>query len=423
MARRSVSTSVFALGTGVLFQIVLLISGVGTAWLVGDIGRGILAYGAVVGTLSGTIAAGGIASAAAVAISRATDEDRPAVLAQVKRLALKRSLLATGAATIGLIIARDRITESMVPISLGTLIAAVGLVQLQVFVGTAQGNGRVNKANAGRLVAPVVYAAGILAAAVFRSDRGTELVDTIAYSWAFGWACALCFALWSGRRTATQSPGKAEAKNDFGKMERSHFFGSIATYEILRVDQLAAALLLSTAEVGIYTVSMSFTGLLKALAASFGIASLGDALARKSDAISYRPVVVKLGMIAGAAALLVAVIPTAISILLPDEFARAATPSRLLVLAAALAAARRMFVEMAKALEHPEIGNITEVLQVVVLFGVAIPLAGSATGVAAATLIALAASFIATSIWALALLRQASAATGSYSQTTVTSTP
>jgi len=58
------------LATSLVQQAALLVSGVGSAWLIGDSGRGQLAYGMTVGTVAGLVAAGGWSPAAALALAR-----------------------------------------------------------------------------------------------------------------------------------------------------------------------------------------------------------------------------------------------------------------------------------------------------------------------------------------------------------------
>ena len=144
---------------------------------------------------------------------------------------------------------------------------------------------------------------------------------------------------------------------------------------------------------------MSFTGLLKAMATSFGAASLGDSLLNKSGASLFRPLANRVLIVVATTVALFVAIPFAVDIVFPKDFAGAVTPSRLLVLAAAFAAIRRSVVEMAKGLGLARIGSATEVLQVLFFVVIALLLGRDAEGIAMATSIALGISCVLTAVW------------------------
>lgn len=395
-------SSVFALGASVAAQFALLASGVGTAWLLGDVGRGILAYGAVIGTLCGTLASGGLQSSSAVAIHGYQNEEQASFLSHLTKIGIRRGVIAAAVSVLILVAFRSEIGSAVVPLSIGTAAAAFGLVRLQAGTGTLQGLGKVNSANAYRLIPSVVYAIGVLATVAFLRGSDRPTLTLVALAWAAGWILVAAVPTQRALRGAFEKSVLSHSERSrFSRLERAHFLSSLSTYEVLRFDHLAAALLISTADLGVYSVAMSFTGLLKAMATSFGVASLGDSLAEMSNRSLLRTVGSRAAVVLIAAVALILVIPFAIDAILPPVFSSAVTPSRLLVTAAAFAAIRRSLVEMAKGLDLVRVGSVTEVAQVAIFVILSLVAERTASGVALAIAVAMAISCLATTIWVI----------------------
>lgn len=346
-----------ALVTSVLQQAGLLVSGVGSAWLVGDVGRGQLAYAVAMGTVAGLVGSGGWAPASAVALGSrwGAADDVARILAP---LVVRRALAAGVLAVCGMFLFREEVGSGFVALVFGAAATAVGQVSLQFIVSIAQGAGMAGRANLLNAAVSLAYAAPIAALAVCQFLLGASVsVATVASVFGLSWVVPLfvgCSLLWSAYRAGAVSGRRAGRLVERMRVySRRSFIGSLTLYERLRADQLVGLLVLTTAGLGQYVMAMSFTGLLKALGQALGVSML-SVTARSSGLTRLgRRLVRSCGLILAVAVAVGVLLWPAFHWVLPEEFLPALPVAALLVVAAGVSATRRVCVEYTKGMDRP----------------------------------------------------------------------
>lgn len=382
-----------ALLTSLVQQAALLVSGVGSAWLIGDSGRGQLAYGMTVGTVAGLVAAGGWSPAIALALARNWSEE-PSVFRIIASVATRRAIAAVVFALVGVVPFVDELDGDLIPVACGAVASAVGTVALQILLGVWQGSGRSASANLMRSTMSVTYSAPIALFVVLHFAFDVEVsVAAVAWMWVASWALPTAFAL----TVLFRHSGPALRLDNadprlLGRMRaysRTSFLGSVSLYELLRADVLVGTLVLSTASLGQYVVASSFTGLMKALGQAMGVSMLSRA-ALASDGAQLARVLRR-----SATAILAAAVIAGIALwpmfhwVLPDEFSSSLPAALVLIAASAVSSIRRILVEYAKGAERPAGASMAEVA---FAFGLVVPLVTglldrTALGLSLATLI------------------------------------
>lgn len=378
--------------TSVIQQAALLASGVGSAWLIGDSGRGQLAYGMTVGSIAGLIATGGWSPAAAMALAgRWGPSDT--VLDLLRRVALRRALLAILLAIVVMVPFFDKLATVLVPVTCGAIASSVGLVALQFVVGVAQGRGLAGRANLLKSGISVCYAAPIVVLAELHFIAGTPVsVATVAWAWTASWGIPVAIGLVLMWRFARRSPKRSEPEPSLVRRMKSYsrasFLSSVSVYELLRADQLVGIIVLGTSELGQYVVAASFTGLVKAIGQASGVSILSAAA--RSDRVTNLGNQLRrsLVLICLAGALTCVGLWPVFHWVLPVEFETSLYAAIILAGASTVSAFRRVLVEYAKGADRPIGGSVAEVVFSVILVSL---IAGSivphsATGLALATL-------------------------------------
>lgn len=393
--------------SSLLQQAALLISGIGSAWLIGDTGRGQLAYGMTISSVAGICAVGGWAPAATLGVAGQWGAGAT-VVDLLRPIALRRALLSVVLAGIGMVPFVGKLDGALVPILVGTVASAVGVVALQFLVGIAQGQGRATWANILKSGISLSFAIPILVLAVVKFVfEGEVSIGAVAWAWAASWVLPIAFAGRLARLDGHRDPSSHASERALVRSLRSYaratFLGSIALFELLRVDVLVGMVYLTTAGLGDYVMASSFTGLLKALGQAFGVSML-SVVARTRGAEQVRPRLRRYCLVITAVAVVEAIAMWPVfEWVLPVEFRSSLLAAVVLVAAAAVTAVRRVLVEYAKGANRPVGGSIAEGVFVVVLVVMLAPggIPKSANGLAVATALACFAALLASIVSAV----------------------
>lgn len=380
------------LSTSLVQQAALLVSGIGSAWLVGDSGRGQLAYGMTVGSIAGLIATGGWSPAAAMALARNWGPS-DAVFSLLRPVVIRRALLASLLAIVVMIPLFDKLGAALLPITCGAVASSVGLVALQFLVGIAQGRGKAGRANLLKSGISVGYAAPIVALAGLHFFAGMPIsVAAVAWAWTASWGTPLIVGTVLMRRLARTASARSEPEPGLLKRMKSYsrasFLGSVSVYELLRADQLIGIIVLDTSELGRYVVAASFTGLVKGIGQALGVSMLSASA--RSDRVAnvrnrLRRSILLLGVAGG---MTCAGLWPVFHWILPAEFETSLHAAIILVVASTVSAVRRVLVEFAKGADLPIGGSVAEVFFSVILVALVATrlVPPSAAGLAFATL-------------------------------------
>lgn len=377
--------------SSLLQQGALFISGIGSAWLIGNIGRGELAYGMTVSSVAGIFAIGGWAPAATLGVAgqwggatRAVDLLRPIVV--------RRAIASVLLAEMGMLPFLGKLGHATIPILIGTATSAVGVVAVQFLIGIAQGEGRATWANTLKAGISLSYAVPIVILAVVKFVIGGEVsTGAVAWAWAASWAFPVGYAFkFAGSRSSLRKTLEdTTLLRSMRSYSRAAFLGSIALFELLRVDVLLGMIFLSTAGLGNYVMASSFTGLLKALGQAFGVSMLSLVARTGNVALVDRRLRRYCLLIAAVVVVVAAAMWPIFQWVLPVEFRSSFVAAVVLVLASGVTALRRIMVELAKGANRPISGSLAEIAFVVFIGLMLLPggVPHSANGLALATLV------------------------------------
>jgi O-antigen/teichoic acid export membrane protein/O-antigen ligase len=166
------------------------------------------------------------------------------------------------------------------------------------------------------------------------------------------------------------------------------FLGSVSPVENLRLDQASIALFLNPVALGLYVVAQSFTNLPRFVAQSIGMIAY-PTVASEPDRTSARRKMWRYTFLSallsvGVVAVLEAAATPLVRVLFGAAFVGAVDITRILLLGVVFLAARRTLTEAARGVNRPGAGSVAEAaswVALVILFGLLVPSMG-AVGVA-----------------------------------------
>lgn len=347
--------------TGLASQSALLVSGVLSARLLGVEDRGHLALFGLFPIVLAQIGGLGLPLAATYHIARDPTRTR-AVVRALGRFALVQiaCLLVVHAAILAAVVGTSE--KHVLVAGVISLLSLPAIFLQQYALAVLQGQGRFRVFNTLRLLPVILYAAGILAAAVAGADR-LEVVTAIwvvAYIVAASWTVAI-----AARSLGDHGESRAPPVKEMLGFGMKGLLGSASPVETFRLDQAVVGLLLSPAALGVYVVGMAFTNLPRFLAQSVGVVAYPTVAARDPTA-GRRAMWRFLWLVLAMSTVVVAAIQLAIGWLVPllfgPDFGEAVPIARILLLGALFLSVRRVLSDCARGLGQPAAGTIAELM-------------------------------------------------------------
>jgi O-antigen/teichoic acid export membrane protein len=232
-----------------------------------------------------------------------------------------------------------------------------------------------------RFLPAVVYAGSMLVLYVL----GDGSLETVGTAWAVGITATGLIGLIVGTRLVLlrgrdgQQQVSTRSLFSFGL---KGLLGSTYPVDTFQLDQAAVGLFMSPSVLGLYVVAVAFTNLPRFIGQSVGIVAY-PTIANSSDLEGRKRLKRFVLVTAGLSLVIVAALELTAGLLVPfffgHEFEGAAPLMRILVLAAAVTAVRRVLTEGARGRGKPEIGSIAELISWVVLLP-ALAILGAAWG-------------------------------------------
>jgi O-antigen/teichoic acid export membrane protein len=212
----------------------------------------------------------------------------------------------------------------------------------------------------------VLYALAL--AHVVSSGVEVGLLDVIV-TWIVALAAGTalsCAVAWRGLSRDGRD-GDARLVGRMRSFGRRSFLGAISPVENLRVDQLIAGFFLGPAALGLYVSAAAFTGLTRTMSQSVGVLAYPD-VARRHRAGPGRDAVRRgaayLALITAATATIALVVglaaPWLVTVTFGPEFADAAGAARILIVAGALLAVRRVAGDVARGMGRAAVNSWAE---------------------------------------------------------------
>lgn len=374
-------------------QLLLVVTGVITARLLGPEGRGLLAIVILAPSVLGAIATAGTPQAIVFYVAGNPHFTR-ALLRTVWPLLLRNGVVAVALYLIA-------ITWLSPPETLDhrwIIVAAVAAIPcgmvFQASMAFLQGLGHFHAFQVLKLV-PVITNALLLLACVVAGQNALVVVAAC-------WICAMVASAACGAMAvngairelpAQAMPADGPRATQLLRFGLKGLLGKVSPLEILRLDQAVVAIWFSPTALGLYVVGQAFANFPRIL--SYGIAEIAFSQVRRSSqspegSLSHARQIAffNVALVGCVVAALHVLVPWLVPIFFGESFSSAVPVAQLLVMAGGFAAVRVVFVDILRGLDRPAVSSIAESAAIavfLVLFSLALP-EGDITAVGGALL-------------------------------------
>ncbi|HEX2050681.1 MAG TPA: lipopolysaccharide biosynthesis protein [Actinomycetota bacterium] len=362
-------TTIATVATGLSIQAALVVSGPIVARLLGVADRGYFALLVLFATVVSQLGSLGVPQA--IPFFVADDARRGPALARalLRPVAVQiAALTAVHAVLVALYVAGE--PAHVARAAWFTLAAVPGSIVQQYGLAFLQGHRRFRAFNALRLTQPAGYAVA-LAALFVAGDGDLALVCLV-------WVCALAAVGVAAVVAAAvvlasvDDPVRdAPALRDVARFGLRGLLGSVSPVDTFRIDQAVVGLFLSPAALGLYVVGLAFTNLPRFMAQSMGMVAYPHVAAQTSAPAARRSTWAFFYAAAAACAAVVAALeiaaPQLVTGFFGDDFAGATTVTRILLLSALFAGARRVLADGARGAGRPGLVTVGELASWAVL--------------------------------------------------------
>lgn len=382
-------------------QLLLVVSGICAARILGTTERGELALYALVPAILTALAAFGTPIAATYFIARDTLSRRH-IIGLVTRLMVVQTMVVLVVQLVILVIVYHGDQASLQIAALFTLLLGPGELAQDYGTSILQGEGRFVAFNISRILPVVAYAGAVLALLVL--SGGSLLTVTLCYviATAASGTSTLAVALSGSRKRHEDEVSGATypTLREVTVFGAKSMLGAIYPTETFKIDQAFVGVFLSSTALGYYVVALSFVNLPRFVAQSIGMVAYPHIAAIRNRDAARRSVwkfVLATAVMAGLICALIAIAaPWIVPFAFGDEFKEAVPIVQLLLVSSGILALRRVLSDGMRGAGHPLLGTSAELTGLVVMFPMLafwIPSDGT-TGAAIALAIAAAVGFV-----------------------------
>lgn len=358
--RRATMASLMSGGTG---QVVLIITGVLAARILGVNGRGSLAILTVFAALVAQVGGLGLPQAATYYISK-TKAAWP-ILQRLRPLMIGQAVFLSAIHLILVLVYVQGAPGELKIAAFYTLFATPGNLARAYGQGILLGQGRYRLFNAIRLLPLVSYA--ILLVLLFIADRGS--LPTVAAVWSTSnfltGALVLLLAFWGAEHNISQyKEQKLPSRASMTVFGLKGLFGWSSPLDSFRIDHLIAGLMLSSSALGLYVVGQAFTNIPKFISQSIGMIAY-PTISGKEDLKGIKKTIWRFVLASGALNIFIVgvlwlAMPFLVRLFFGEEFMASVPLARILILGALMLSFRRIIVECARGMGRPEISTYAE---------------------------------------------------------------
>lgn len=395
-ARRERRALADSIAGGAASQLTLVVTGIVVARALGPEGRGHFALLTLVAAIFWQFGGLGVPFAITYFVARAPGHART-IIRSLLRPTLVRCGISTAIAALIILLLTAKLPASVQASAVMTVISVPVMVLHLCGLGLLQGLRAFRALNILRVAPNAAFA--LVALALFALEARGVLVYSVA--WGATRALIMPITLVVGWRRAPIDhlrgnvlPPPTSEILGFGARA---VLGAASAIENFRVDQSVVALFLSPIALGMYVVALGFTNLPRFVAYAVGLVAT-PVIARRDGGQEamrlvwkffwiavplYLPVIVGLWLAA----------PTLVDVFFGEEFAPAASLTRLLLISTTFLCARRVLTDGARGAGHAGLGSVSEAValaSLVPLFALAVPawgVDGVAYALAAASLL------------------------------------
>lgn len=357
--------ALLSLGSGIVNQIALLVTGILAARALGPDGRGTQALLTLLPFVLSQVGTLGLPTAVVYFAGSAGVSSRSLALLLRRPAATQAVVTSVAQVAVLVVIAQfHAITDWWAAVI--TLALLPVMIAHEYAIALLQGRHRLAAFQVLRTAPNVLYALAL--GYVVTSWADVDLLDVIT-----SWFVALAVGAVLSCATAWRDLSPAGRAGDAGLAARMRsfglrsFLGAISPLEVLRVDQLMAGFFLGPVALGLYVSASAFTGLTRTLSQSVGVIAYPDVVRRHlagEGSSTRRRAAGYVALIAAAtAAVAVAVIvaaPWLVTVTFGPEFSGATQATRILIVAGALLAVRRVAGDIARGMGRAAVNSWAE---------------------------------------------------------------
>lgn len=360
-----------SIGTAVVGQGFLLVSGTLAARLLGPADRGYAALLTLIPSVISFAGGAGLSVALTYYVAQRPGEARAIMRLVAKPALLQIGLLALVHAIVVAALARGFPPHVILPAAL-SLVSVPASFGLEYGLAIIQGQQRFISFNLLRTVPNACYSSALVVLLVL--DRGTLLTLTAAALLSALVAAALSIP--AAARGIRHSRTRSNLTwPELWRFARSSYIGQVAPVEAFRLDQLLVAALFSPAVLGIYVVGTALSNLPRFIGNSVGyvaapyLSSLTNAAAQQRRLWAFLWATVALTGVLSTALIMLA--GWLVPFLFGGDFRDAVGITRVLIVGGFFLSARRVLVAAARGAGLPRLGTHAEVVTTVSFLAVA----------------------------------------------------
>jgi O-antigen/teichoic acid export membrane protein len=355
------SPLVGSVGTSLAGQVVILVSGVIAARLLGPEDRGNLALLILIPLAISQLGSLGVPLAVTYEFSKDVDLGRGTLRNIARPVIIWTAVLVLADAAITAILVLGRDVDVQVA-AVFMLVMVPADTMRQYGLAILQGRQDFSAFNTLRLLPAIAYSA--IAVVAFVMDAKGLPLFALSYAGSYFAVAAITFAIALRRSPPKQVPGASTA-SAMVRFGMRGLLGTVSPLETLRLDQAIVGVLLAPAALGMYVVGVSFTNLPRFVAQGIGVVAYPQVAAEHDASRAQRSmwrffwlsVLVCTGV----------VIPLELAAprLVPTFFGDAFTPAvgimQILLVASLFLSARRVLTDASRGFGLPTAGTTAEV--------------------------------------------------------------
>ncbi len=381
------------IGTNLVIQGALVLSGVAAARMLGVLDRGHLAMFILLSTVLPTFCSLGLPLALTYWIARAP-ELTSALLRSVRPVfAIAMAVVLAAHGVVLYAIFRDAPGNVQVSAAVSWISSPALLVWI-FGMAVLQGNQQFRALNISRVIAPLTTA--LLMTSYLVLGARSLLLATVTWT-ALAWVTAVLTSIAVLR--GIPAPGARQEDDRLPSLRALVGFslkallGSVTPLEGFQLDQAIVGIFLSQAALGVYVVAVAFTNPPRFVAQGIGLVGYPHVAAARerhdTARLTMRFMVTTLLLCGATVGMIELGLPLLVPLLFGPPFHAAIGLGRILLISALLFALRRVLSECARGAGRPALGSVGEVISLVALFpAVALLYHSGARGVALALVVA-----------------------------------
>lgn len=354
--------------SGVAVQVLVLITGILAARILGEEGRGQQALIWIIALTVAQVGMFGLPLAITYESAKGT-ASVSRLLSHIRPLAtLQGAVIVLVYATVTLLFLRDRLPWEAAAI---TILALPAMVWQAYGLALIQGRHEFRALHVLRITPAALYVVSLTTGVVL----GASSLMLVMSCWSISYVVAAVATAAYVRRIDGRSLGsELDELPEVGKLARfgaSGFLGSASPTETFKVDQLIVGLLLSTGDLALYVTALAFCNFPRLLVQAQGLVAYAR-IAAESDPAARRHLMVRHTMGATAIAAAVSAVLALLAGPLIDltfgpEFSGATTITQILLGGTVILCARRMLSECMRGMGAPGAGSVAEIVSLTAL--------------------------------------------------------